>query len=177
MAVYFARQTRTQGPVKIGFSRAVSNRLRLLAHDCGFPVELVASIEGSRALEFQFHARFEASHLGREWFAWSADLQAVMKSIAAGEFDSAALPPGKRVTHPANRDLSFLTPGYCYTRSVESRVNALHRRGLPFSEDIKLDLRDATDEQIEAAKAHCEPIIAAWRARYPTRADRYRSVA
>lgn len=169
MAVYFTRQTGTQGPVKIGFSENVPNRLRLLAAAHRFPVELLASIDGERDLEFRFHARFEASHLGGEWFAWSPELQATVNAIAVGRFFLSSLPQPKRITHPARRDLGFVTDGYRYTRSVRSRIDALHRRGLPVAESIWLDLRNATASEIEAAKLRCEPIIAAWQQRYPSK--------
>ena len=173
--VYFIRPIGMEGPIKIGASDLPVRRRSDLECWCPFPLEIIAEIPGNHWIERQFHCYFAEESMRREWFRWSPRLQATIDAINAGAFDVATLPPPTR--QPSNRsrrDLSYLTPGWRYQRSVEHRVLTLRRQGLPGAEvdaagiyEMKLDHAD--DATIEAAKAHCEPLIADWQARFPKR--------
>lgn len=65
--VYFARRA-SDGAIKIGWSHDPTARTKTLG------AELLNSIPGSRRLEQDLHARFDADRLDGEWFRPSADL-------------------------------------------------------------------------------------------------------
>ena len=64
------------GPVKIGYSRDIGRRFRVL--QTGYPVRLflVAVVPGGSEVERQYHRRFAAHHLRGEWFALHSDIMA-----------------------------------------------------------------------------------------------------
>lgn len=64
--VYFAQ--RADGPVKIGFSRQVSQRIKALGTSCPEGVALLGTIADSDATEKDVHARFAKHRIKGEWF-------------------------------------------------------------------------------------------------------------
>lgn len=95
--VYFMRPVGAEGPVKIGCSTMVEERLRALSPWAPFPLEVVATIPGDTRLEGRFHLKFMADRVHGEWFAASAELSATIAEVAAGKFDIDSLPSGPRV--------------------------------------------------------------------------------
>lgn len=98
--VYFIKPIGIDGPVKIGCSGCPADRRRSLEEWCPFPLEVVATIPGSFAIERRFHALFADSHYHGEWFNWSAELGHVIDAVKAGTFDIASLPEGKVLRRP-----------------------------------------------------------------------------
>lgn len=85
--VYFI-QAGDNGPVKVGWARDVSHRLR--DHQIGNPYDLsvIATVMASRrALEGEFHRALRGYHMRGEWFRWAHPFSAMVKKIAAGELD------------------------------------------------------------------------------------------
>lgn len=167
--VYFIRPIGMQGPVKIGCSSSPDGRKRSLASWSPFPLEIVCEIEGGHDIERRFHAKFAGSHRSHEWFDWTPELARVMSEIRVGSFDVAELPDPAHLPRK-KADRSYCTPAWRYKRSVMSRLQALRVDGLPWteaSEIYKLRITEIGDEEIEAIRAHVEPLLASWRERFP----------
>jgi len=79
--VYFIAGTDT--PVKIGLSKSPHERLSILQTAHWTKLTILALVEGSYALEREFHIRFAATRLEGEWFERSAELDALIASIQA----------------------------------------------------------------------------------------------
>jgi hypothetical protein len=101
--VYFVRRSDGEGPVKIGCSYSPPRRLLTLATWAPYPLEVAATMPGDTRLERRFHAMFAAQHCHREWFHSSPELEATIVAVAAGTFDTDALPaPGYLYSRPTN---------------------------------------------------------------------------
>lgn len=66
--VYFIRECRSGGLIKIGFSRDVTQRLESLRALRLLPLELIGYRPGTVALEQLLHAHFEEFRMDGEWF-------------------------------------------------------------------------------------------------------------
>lgn len=77
--VYFIAGEDT--PIKIGFSNQPHERLAILqtAHWCR--LSIVAKVEGSLAVEADYHRRFAAHRLHGEWFAPHPDILAEIERL------------------------------------------------------------------------------------------------
>lgn len=95
--VYFIKPIGMAGPVKIGCSFSPNGRRETLEIWSPFPLEIAAEIEGDFDLERRFHAAFESSYQGREWFRASEKLSETIRAIRTGEFDLSSLPEPKVV--------------------------------------------------------------------------------
>lgn len=91
--IYFAKPIGMQGPVKIGMTQRIEERLTSLNALAAFPLELVATMPGDRHLEARLHHKFIDDRSHGEWFRWSPELQAVMDAIQDGSFAESDLPP------------------------------------------------------------------------------------
>lgn len=95
--VYFIKPIGMDGPVKVGMTIDVGQRLDSLQCASPFPLELIFAFEGSPKLERRFHAYFNDSHSHGEWFRWSDRIAETIEAINAGTFNTASLPEtGKR---------------------------------------------------------------------------------
>lgn len=81
--VYFIRRSAdANGPVKIGFTKDLPNRLRALYTATPGGVELVTEIQGgTRALETHLHERFSHLRLSGEWFNSDEELDRLVSQI------------------------------------------------------------------------------------------------
>ncbi|MDF0490028.1 GIY-YIG nuclease family protein [Sphingomonas sp. H39-1-10] len=68
-----------EGPIKIGYSGKLFQRLRALKNSSPVPVRLLAATPGSRAAERRYHERFAEYRLHGEWFDRVPD---ILKEIA-----------------------------------------------------------------------------------------------
>jgi hypothetical protein len=64
-AIYFVR---SNGLVKIGYSKHVAQRVRALRTGSSVPLELWFSFDGTRELEKELHWRFRRDRSHGEWF-------------------------------------------------------------------------------------------------------------
>lgn len=78
--------------IKIGYAKNPRARLRSLQSMCPLPLELLLSVEGTPALERQFHTFFFDVHVRDEWFRFSPVVRRIIDDLIAGEFDHALLP-------------------------------------------------------------------------------------
>ena len=92
--VYFIKTIGMAGPIKIGTSNSPTHRAQDLATWSPFPLEVVATVDGGVPMERRFHAAFQHSHRGREWFEATPELIGTIKQINAGTFDFETLPTG-----------------------------------------------------------------------------------
>lgn len=60
--------------MKIGWTKYVHNRVAKLERETGEELYLWACVEGTRADERRFHARWEHLRLGGEWFRTTDEL-------------------------------------------------------------------------------------------------------
>lgn len=79
--VYFV-QSDTDGPIKIGFTRNVEERLWYLRRHHPLPLRLLALIEGAHADEQRLHRRFDSDRLRGEWFRPSDDLLCFIATLS-----------------------------------------------------------------------------------------------
>lgn len=82
--VYFIKPVGMAGPVKIGSTIDVNNRLNMLEKSSPFRLEIAAFIRGGIGLERKLHAYFQESHSHGEWFNWSFELTSLIEKIRAG---------------------------------------------------------------------------------------------
>lgn len=98
--VYFIRPVGQKGPVKIGCTTLLRDRLAGLNMWSPLLLEVAAITPGAYDLERRFHALFLASRDRGEWFHWSQELEDVIAGVAAGTFDFASLPEPKFLPQP-----------------------------------------------------------------------------
>lgn len=67
-SVYFLKPVNQCGPIKIGVSDDVKNRLRTYSSWSPVPLELIVAIPGSYALERSLHESLAYAHSHLEWF-------------------------------------------------------------------------------------------------------------
>jgi len=64
------------GPIKIGYAKKLSLRLRNLRLASAFPLHVWATVEAEITLEREYHKRFAAHRLHGEWFERHPDILA-----------------------------------------------------------------------------------------------------
>ncbi len=69
--------------IKIGVAKRVESRLATIQTHCPLKVAVLAVVEGTRALEQEYHSRFAAHRLHGEWFAPHPDLLAEIARLGA----------------------------------------------------------------------------------------------
>lgn len=73
-------------PIKIGVSdMGAERRMYVLQNACPYRLTVLASFVGDRNAERELHARFADHRLEREWFNRSAELLALIESLAEKE--------------------------------------------------------------------------------------------
>lgn len=82
--VYFIRPLGMLGPVKIGLAECPRRRLDGLAAWSPFPLEVIATVNGSFALEQAIHSVMHASHSHKEWFHPTPEILEMVKALEAG---------------------------------------------------------------------------------------------
>jgi hypothetical protein len=90
--VYFVRPVGWQGPVKIGYTTLIRDRIANISLWAPFELEVLGTIAGPASLERRFHAKFVDQRERGEWFAWSEELGNVIAAVQAGTFDTEKLP-------------------------------------------------------------------------------------
>lgn len=148
--VYFIRRADGEGPVKIGCSGRPESRLDTLMCWAPYPLKVATTIPGDEDLERRFHAHFKAQHSHREWFHPSAELDAVIAAVSAGEFDLASLPEhGKRLS-----GVRVAPPEQRQSMGDVMRVNWMRDAGYPIPDQVNLALRGRYGSPREAALAN-----------------------
>jgi hypothetical protein len=86
-SVYFIQAGGPDGPVKIGSSFDVSNRLSTFQIGNHVELYLLGSyrVTGADIWEIRLHRRLEASCIRGEWYAWSDAIAAAMAEMAERE--------------------------------------------------------------------------------------------
>jgi hypothetical protein len=82
--VYFMRPVGMVGPIKIGCSRMLQDRLVQMATWSPFPLEIVYSEPGEHELERTLHRCFADYHSHLEWFHPGERLVAALNAMVAG---------------------------------------------------------------------------------------------
>lgn len=72
--VYFAQAA--NGLIKIGTTGFIDERMKILAGQSPVAITLLATVQGARADEFVYHARFAAHRRHGEWFEPHPDILA-----------------------------------------------------------------------------------------------------
>jgi hypothetical protein len=79
--VYFIRRQVGRGAVKIGYARNPAARLAELQTGSDARLEIIATLPGGQVVERALHVRFAHLRLRGEWFRYSGDLAAFIRSI------------------------------------------------------------------------------------------------
>ena len=89
--IYFIR-CGTDGPIKIGWTANLKERLANLQSANPAELVLLGSRSGTQEQEKELHARFASQRLRGEWFSWSLELEVEARggSIAELKFSEAA---------------------------------------------------------------------------------------
>lgn len=91
--VYFVRIGAGDGPIKIGTTRDVEQRLAAIAWGSPYPVTLLAVTPGNHVLEHAYHDRFLRHRMSGEWFKPAPAILAEIERINADvEHLSVAVP-------------------------------------------------------------------------------------
>lgn len=127
--VYFVKPIGMDGPVKIGFSYAPTQRLETLMSWSPFRLEIVATVPGDLALERNIHECFLDLLSHREWFNAHPRLTAVMEKLRAGAAIEEALDLSQRVgERRAHRGVWDTDPMVRLQASYSHRMNRLIQR-------------------------------------------------
>lgn len=78
--VYFARSG-ANGPIKIGFSANLRQRVAALETSAFEAITILAVVDGDRDLECSLHEQFSSFRLKREWFSASDELLAYIAEL------------------------------------------------------------------------------------------------
>ncbi|MEQ8673448.1 MAG: GIY-YIG nuclease family protein [Aggregatilineales bacterium] len=78
--VYFIQQG-DNGPIKIGYSAEPEKRLQTLSTASPYPLRILKTLKGGKALEQELHTRFANHQLEGEWFAPDDDLMDFISEI------------------------------------------------------------------------------------------------
>jgi hypothetical protein len=89
--IYFIRPVGMVGPIKIGCSTSVGERLENLAVWSPFKLEVIYTEKGGYSLEQQIHNVFADYHSHREWFHPGERLLAAIAKLLAGETIATAI--------------------------------------------------------------------------------------
>lgn len=82
--IYFIKPVGQDGPIKIGFSNFDKARLGAMMSWSPVPLEIIASVPGSLALEKQVHDCFADCHSHREWFRAEPQLLDFIQKVKSG---------------------------------------------------------------------------------------------
>lgn len=129
--VYFLRPVQQRGPIKIGWSRLPTDRLRAYQNWSPVLLELIATTPGDEGLEAKLHAQFAHLHLHGEWFRWAHELDATIASIISGTFDPEGLPAGRRL-HKKLVPQEAIDAGRMTRRLID-----LRNLGVPIPDDVQ----------------------------------------
>lgn len=101
--LYFVQQQLPgePGPIKIGVSRDIGERVRSLQCGSPHPLALLGTVPGDALDERRLHERFQAFRLSGEWFAPDAALLAFIRSLP----EDVTVPPPKRLEFRKGRPL------------------------------------------------------------------------
>jgi hypothetical protein len=69
------------GPVKIGFTTSLNQRMSVLRTGGYIGMRILRLIEGGKLLEQWFHERFAANHRAGEWFTFDPDMLTVVPPV------------------------------------------------------------------------------------------------
>jgi hypothetical protein len=89
--IYFIRPVGMTGPIKIGCSTCVDERLDALATWSPFKLEVIYTEPGNYSLEKQIHEVFADYHSHREWFHPGERLLVAVGKLLDGETISTAI--------------------------------------------------------------------------------------
>lgn len=83
MFVYFIQCGGDRGPVKIGYSRNVEQRVSDLQVASPYPLVVIGKFksDNAEAFEASFHRLFADLHLRGEWFAWSPEFKRLVDGM------------------------------------------------------------------------------------------------
>lgn len=82
--VYFV-QNGESGPIKIGYTRNIKNRMGSLRTEHGRACTLLATCPGGKSKEYSYHFQFAAGCVDKEWFHPSEALLAEIERLKAGD--------------------------------------------------------------------------------------------
>jgi hypothetical protein len=80
-AVVYFMQVAPDGPIKIGWTKVLSQRLSQVQTTSPHEIRLLATTPGDDSLEGRLHKRFAHLHLRGEWFSPAPELLAFISSL------------------------------------------------------------------------------------------------
>ena len=126
--VYFIRPVDMEGPVKIGFSATTQRRLEALAAWSPMPLEIVATIPGSRALEQNLHQCFDDLLIHHEWFQADPRITALISKLQAG------VPIAEAIDLTDRKIPEMSSKARAWVRNPEARLRCSYNMRLGWAE-------------------------------------------
>lgn len=99
--IYFIQAGAADGPVKIGTTRNLAQRIASIASAHFEPISVLATIEGGAIIEGKFHQLLETYRIRGEWFRWCPEVRAVVNLAKAGKFPEFPAAPKKPTRNAA----------------------------------------------------------------------------
>jgi hypothetical protein len=122
--IYFAKPIGFGGPVKIGLTGRLEERIAHLSCMSPYRLEVLATLRGDERLERRIHALLAGDHSHGEWFFWSDRLGELIDAINGDTFAMSALPEPLRMD---NRRKTFAPDPF----GANGRSPSTSKRGRP----------------------------------------------
>lgn len=146
MPVYFIRAIGGHGPIKIGKSGNVRERLAQLNAGSPYPLEVLATLPGGDAQERQLHSLFSDSRERGEWFTATVALLAVVAHAKGSDLR-------EPLTEEAAEAIVKGLPGIPKSRGRSRRVAAAwEASGIPSTPDMLVRVAGITFLEATTAK-------------------------
>jgi hypothetical protein len=155
--VYFVKPVGMPGPIKIGYSKSPMERMSGLMCWSPWPLEVVASVPGNRALEKNIHECFAHHHSHHEWFHAHPEILVAVEKIKAG------VPVAEAI------DLTRRT-GDIRSEAERNRHPPERRFYMSYAQRIRW-ARDKAGEDRRFEPLDVERIMNGWRSPWPRPSD------
>lgn len=155
--VYFI-QSGENGPIKIGFTKNIENRMRALKTSSPYPLVLIGYFKSNRKLEKQLHRQFKEHKTKKngEWFLPNAELLNLI--------EKAEKPPGLKSTESEQGEIYFSKKPKSKIKKKKHRLfNHIHLSSILKESGISVkDLAVHSEVSEEKIQNYIESDLPAW---------------
>jgi hypothetical protein len=121
--IYFLKPIGMEGPIKVGCSHVVEERLQTFMNWSPFPLEILCQIDGGHEVERALHRRYRDARKHSEWFDPSPLMLSDISFLNTGGKVSNIVGDGPEIERRKKQDgrLKRVDPRFIAARSFEGR--------------------------------------------------------